>query len=217
MFMKPMLMTERQLPFDDDRFLFEPLIEGQRLQLSFIGNKARLLTLHNNDVSRQYPELLNVPAVRPSDFVLDGEVAYVNPSTGAFEYQTLLERRRLNKEPAIRDAKRQKPVCYFVFDVLYYNGEDLRHKPLIERKLILRHIVENNAHYHQLPFVDGAGKELFEYAERFGFKGIACKRKDSLYEEGRSGSWIKVKYPLNTDLHTPQSCKVRRDELAAYA
>lgn len=201
MFLKPMQMTERKLPFDDERYLFEPLIDGHRLQLSFIGNKARLYTRHHNDVSKQYPELLNVPAIQPADFVLDGEVAYINPATGEAEFKTLIERFRLRKEPAIRDAKRLMPVHFFVFDVLYYNGVDMRSKPLAERKQLLQQIVENNAYYEQLPYVDGAGKALFDFVKQSGMEGIACKRKDSLYVAGDSGSWFKVKNPYYNDLH----------------
>ncbi|MDQ0058561.1 ATP-dependent DNA ligase [Paenibacillus harenae] len=205
MFLKPMQMTESKLPFDEKRYLFEPLIDGHRLQLSFIGNKATLYTKHHNDVSRQYPELLNVPAVQPADFVLDGEVACINPTTGETEFDMLIERFKLRKEPAIRDAKRLMPVHFYVFDVLYYNGIDMRDKPLSERKQLLQQIVENNAYYEQLPYVDGAGKALFDFVKQSGLEGIACKRKDSLYVAGDSGSWLKVKNPYYNDLHMSEA------------
>jgi DNA ligase-1 len=210
MFLKPMQMTERKLPFDDDRYLFEPLIDGHRLQLSFIRNTAKLYTRHHNDVSKQYPELLNVPAVQPADFVLDGEVAYINPTTGEAEFKTLIDERfKLRKEPAIRDAKRLLPVHFYVFDVLYYNGVDMRNKPLAERKQLLGQIVENNAYYEQLPYVDGAGKALYEFVKQSGLEGIACKRKDSLYAAEDSGSWIKVRNPYYKDLHMSDAPKDR--------
>src|SRR4029453_7125615 len=137
MFMKPMLMTRHEKPFDDEDYIFEPIIDGHRLQLSFIASKARLYTRHSNEVTRQYPELHNVPLRQPADVVLDGEVAYVNPETGTIEFDTLQERYRLKKEPRIRDARRIYPVKFFVFDILYYNGVDLRETPLLERKKLL--------------------------------------------------------------------------------
>ncbi|MBD2867458.1 ATP-dependent DNA ligase [Paenibacillus arenilitoris] len=192
MFMNPMLMTERYEPFNDERYLFEPIVDGHRLQLSFFANKAKLYTRHRNDVTRQYPELHNVPLREPADVVLDGEVACFNPRTGAIEFDTLIERYRLNKDARIRDARKTFPVTFFVFDILHYNGEDLREKPLMERRKLLGDILEDNAFYKKLMFVDGKGEELFELVKRSGLEGVACKRKDSLYVEGRGGDWQKV-------------------------
>ncbi|MCA0754765.1 hypothetical protein KP806_06855 [Paenibacillus sp. N4] len=192
MFCKPMLMTEREEPFDDARYLFEPMIDGHRLQLEFTGGRPKLLTRHNNDVTRQYPELHNVPLVKPADVILDGEVAYVNPDTGAAEFRTLIERYRLKKGPAIRDAKKSFPVLFFVFDILHYDGADLREKPLLERKELLDRILEDNAYYKKLLYVEGAGKDLFELVKKSKLEGMVCKRKDSLYEEGKADDWLKV-------------------------
>lgn len=58
MFMAPMLMSKHEEPFDDSEYIFEPMIDGHRLLLSFIGSKARLYTKHHNDVTRQYPGCL---------------------------------------------------------------------------------------------------------------------------------------------------------------
>lgn len=201
MFYKPMLMTEREEPFDDARYVFEPMIDGHRLQLEFIEGKPKLLTRHNNDVTPQYPELHNVPLVKPADVVLDGEVAYVNPDTGAAEFRTLIERYRLKKGPAIRDARKAFPVLFFVFDVLYYDGADLRGKPLHERKELLHFILEDNDYYKKLLYIEGAGKELFELVKKSKLEGMVCKRKDSLYEEGQADGWLKVTNPEYLRLH----------------
>ncbi|WP_051250739.1 hypothetical protein [Paenibacillus harenae] len=196
MFMKPMLMVERKEPFNDQRYIFEPIIDGHRLQLSFVNRKAKLYTMHNNDVTRQYPELHNVPLVEPADVVLDGEVTYVNPNTGAIEFDTLIERYKMKKEPRIREAKKEIPVQFFIFDILYYNGVDMRKRPLLERKKLLGEILEDNAYYKKLPFIDGDGTTLFDLVKRSELEGVACKRKDSLYFDGRDESWQKV---INAD------------------
>lgn len=201
MFMKPMLMTEREKPFDDERYLFEPIIDGHRLQLSFVANKTKLYTRHFYDVTRQYPELHNVPLKEPADIVLDGEVAYVNPDTGAIEFDTLLERYKMKKDARIRDGKAMYPVIYFVFDILHYNGVDVRQQPLLERKKLLNDILEDNAYFKKMLFVEGEGKVLFDLVKRSELEGVACKRKDSLYFEGRSDSWLKVVNAEYADLH----------------
>ncbi|WP_053377051.1 ATP-dependent DNA ligase [Paenibacillus sp. FJAT-27812] len=193
MFMKPMLMTRYEKPFDDENYIFEPIIDGHRLQLSFMSSKTKLYTRHFNEVTRQYPELHNVPLREPADVVLDGEVAYVNPHTGAIEFDTLQKRFRLKKEPSIRDAKRINPVEFFVFDILYYNGVDLRETPLLERKRLLDAILEDNLYYKKMLFVEREGMALFDLVKRSDLEGVACKRKDSTYAEGRGDNWLKVK------------------------
>ncbi|WP_256710733.1 ATP-dependent DNA ligase [Paenibacillus sp. FSL H8-0548] len=197
--MKPMLLTEHDKPFDDPNYIFEPIIDGHRLQLSLFASKVKLYTRHFNEVTRQYPELHNVPLGQPADVILDGEVAYVNPETGAVEFETLQERYRMNKDPRIREAKRSNPVIFFVFDILYYNGMDLRKTPLLARKKLLQLVLEDNAFYKKMLFVEDEGVALFELVKRSELEGVACKRKDSLYAEGRGNSWIKVK---NNEYHS---------------
>jgi DNA ligase-1 len=192
LFMKPMLMTERDKPFDDPNYIFEPMIDGHRLQLSIMASKVKLYTKHFNEITRLYPELHNVPLRQPADVILDGEVAYVNPISGAVEFDTLQERFRLKKEPQIREAKRSNPVVFFVFDILYYNGIDLRKTPLLVRKKLLQVVLEDNSFYKKMLFVENEGIALFDLVKRSELEGVACKRKDSLYAEGRGNSWIKI-------------------------
>lgn len=192
MFVEPMLLMEHDKPFDDENFIFEPLINGHRLQLSFIRSKATLYTRYRNEVTRQYPELHNVPLGEPADVILDGEVAYVNPDTGVIDFHSLQERFRMKKEARIREAKKTMPVQFFVFDLLFYNGMDLRQKPLLERKKLLDTILEDNAFFKKMLYVENEGTAIFDYVKSSALEGIACKRKDSIYCEGREQSWLKI-------------------------
>ena len=193
MYMNPMFMQYCAQPFDDEQYLFEPLIDGQRLQLTMFGDKVGLYTRNHNDVTRQYPELHNVPLKSPSDIVLDGEVACVNPNTRQFDYNLLQQRFRLKRLPMIREAKLIIPVAYYVFDILYYNGSDLRNTPLYQRKQLLNEIIEDNAYYRKMIYWEEAGNEMFQFSKRFELEGVACKRRDSAYREGRcDDSWLKV-------------------------
>jgi len=201
MFIEPMLLERREEAFDDDSYIFEPKIDGHRLILSLINGKVRLYTRHNNEVTRQYPELHNVPVMPGSDVVLDGEVAYVNPDTGAVEFETIMERFRMSKAPRIREAVNQVPVHYYVFDVLHYNGEDMRGRPLMERKELLNKILENNSHFSSVFHVDGSGKGLFNLIRQRRLEGIVAKRKDSIYVGRRSADWIKIINYQYADVH----------------
>lgn len=192
MFLQPMLMTERQGPFNDNDYLFEPLIDGHRLILRMTNGKVRLLTRHGNDVTRQYPELHNVPLRRPADVVLDGEVAYLDPVTGKADFDKLQQRYRMKKTPSIREAKATMPVIYFIFDILYFNGLDVRDKPLLTRKRLLKAWLEDNAYFKKMGYVEGEGVAFYKAAKQFGLKGIAGKYKASRYTEGASEGWLKI-------------------------
>ncbi|MBW5448622.1 ATP-dependent DNA ligase [Cohnella sp. CFH 77786] len=192
MFYTPMLLNKRENPFDDDRYLYEPKVDGHRLLLSMDNGKVRLFTRHQFEVTAQYPELHNVPIDDPSDVVLDGEVAYVNPETGDIEFETVMERFHKRKYIEIRQASVNKPVVYYAFDILRYKGEDMRNKPLTERKALLERVLTNNSYYNRVFYVDGAGISLFQLMKERGLEGIVAKRKESVYVGRRSENWLKI-------------------------
>jgi len=192
MFIAPMLAEKREKPFDDDRYIFEPKIDGHRLILSMQNGVVRLYTRHGNEVTRQYPELHNVPIEDGSDVVLDGEVAYMDPETGAIEFEGIMERFRLKKPLSIREASIKRPVHYFVFDIMRYKGENVRSWPLTERKALLNEVLEDNRYYSRTLAVDGAGTALFEAILGKELEGIVAKRKDSSYVSRRDPNWLKI-------------------------
>jgi bifunctional non-homologous end joining protein LigD len=82
------------------------------------------------------------------------------------------------------------------FDLLELNGEDLRRRPIEERKRLLAKLLRGsrlsivlNEHYEE----DGA--IVFREACKLGCEGIVSKRLGSPYRSGRSAHWVKVKNP----------------------
>lgn len=189
MFIAPMLLDSRANPFDDPRFIYEPKIDGHRLILSFIGGKVQLYTRHQNDCTRQYPELHNVPT--EGDIILDGEVA-VFDSEGNVDFDAVMDRFRTTKEINIKIAAARNPVNYVAFDILYYNGQDLRNKPLIERKAILDKVLDNNSFFTKISYIEERGSAFFDVIKQRGLEGIVAKRKDSRYVSKKSSNWIKI-------------------------
>ena len=85
---------------------------------------------------------------------------------------------------------------FIVFDLLYFNGKDLRTLPLIERKAALKKLLgRKRSRILYLDHVEGDGRLLFEQIVKMDLEGIVCKRKDSPYKvsEKPSRSWVKVK------------------------
>jgi DNA ligase-1 len=192
MFIAPMLLEKREQPFDDERYIFEPKIDGHRLILSMENGIVRLFTRHNNEVTRQYPELHHVPIEDNTDVVLDGEVACINPESGSIEFDMVMERFMKKKPLSIQEAMIRHPVHFFVFDILRYKGEDLRGRPLMERKMLLEQVLSVNNFISPLIRVVGTGVSLFEAIRERKLEGIVAKKKTSKYVGRRDVSWIKI-------------------------
>ncbi|MEK3988013.1 ATP-dependent DNA ligase [Paenibacillus sp. FSL K6-3166] len=191
MFISPMLLETAAAPFSDSRYIYEPKIDGHRLIYSQEGGVVRLYTRHNNECTLQYPEIAN--AVFPHDIVLDGEVACIDPATGAINFESVMSRFQARRSDKIRQLTQTLPVTYVVFDILRYKGEDLRNRPLMERKGILAGLALPNEHFGVTPYIEGAGEALFAQMQARAMEGVVAKRKNSVYETGRrSAQWQKI-------------------------
>jgi bifunctional non-homologous end joining protein LigD len=88
-------------------------------------------------------------------------------------------------------------LLYYVFDLLYLNDHDLTGIPLIERKTLLKELIETQeAEIPSILYSDhltGSGERFFQAACQHGLEGIIAKRVDSLYMQRRSRQWVKVK------------------------
>jgi DNA ligase-1 len=191
MFISPMLIEKSEEPFDDPAFLFEPKIDGHRLIMTYKNGETRLFTQHNNECTRQYPELWN-PAVTGDNFILDGEVCSVDPHTGSIDFKRVMERFQLSKKAQINAAAKHRSVHFIVFDVLNHNGRDLRRMPLVKRKSILESIIKPNPYISVIPFTENNGTHLYSAICAKKMEGIVGKRKNSLYVSRRSNNWKKI-------------------------
>jgi bifunctional non-homologous end joining protein LigD len=95
----------------------------------------------------------------------------------------------------LQNHRRDCFIIYFAFDLLFLNGESLTEVPLIERKAKLKEILPKSM-TGRLRFTDHVldrGLDLFAALEAQQLEGMVAKRADSLYVEGRSKEWLKVK------------------------
>jgi bifunctional non-homologous end joining protein LigD len=82
------------------------------------------------------------------------------------------------------------------FDLLMLNDDDLRRKPLVERKAMLRKVLRRTKGAIQyVEHTEGNGAEMFAAACKLGLEGIVSKRLTAPYRSGPSKNWIKVKNP----------------------
>ena len=194
----PMLATSVDDPFDDPEWLFEIKWDGYRAIAFIAGGKVRLVSRNQNDLTAQYPELQSVPSfIKAETAVLDGEIAALDEQ-GRASF-SLMQQRAGIRAGGRRTASRQDiSVLYYVFDLLYLDGCDLRRVSLEKRKDLLAKItsldgpVRYSDHFPQ-------GKALFDVAKQKGLEGILAKRRSSAYEERRTREWLKIKITQTVD------------------
>ena len=176
-------------------------IRGQlirRDQQSFIWSRGEEL------VNDKFPEILDFLDLIPDGTVLDGELlAFQEGVPLPFSVlQTRITRKTLSKKVLL-----EAPVSFIAFDLLEWEGKDLRNEPLSCRKVLLEELV-NSVNHLKLKFSETitftSWEELAqvrENARELQTEGLMLKKKDSNYETGRKrGSWWKWKLdPLHID------------------
>ncbi|AUO09573.1 ATP-dependent DNA ligase [Paenibacillus sp. lzh-N1] len=189
MFISPMLLETAAGPFSDERYIYEPKIDGHRLIFSQKQGVIRLYTRHHNDCTSQYPELL-LPF--DDDIVLDGEVACYDQETGLVDFESIMTRFMAKKSEKIQQLASTLPVTFVIFDVLHYKGQDLQQLPLMQRKELLADLTLPSDRFGIIPFIEGAGEALFKQMQDLSLEGMVGKKKDSKYYNRRHSAWQKV-------------------------
>ncbi len=190
----PMLARERKDAFSDPKWTFEPKLDGIRVIAQIDKGTARLFSRNNIDISARFPLVANTLASTGlKDTVLDGEViAYDNLGHPSFD--RMLERYGINDARLVAHADQVNPVDFFVFDILYLDGKDLRNKSLRERRSSLEKLKVFTGPVKLIDTFANDGSLLFEQALKLGLEGIMAKRLDSVYQSGmRTGDWLKIK------------------------
>jgi len=194
----PMLATPIEKPFDDPKWLFEIKWDGYRAVAFIRDGKVRFVSRNQNDLTPRYPELQEVPEhINAKVAVLDGEVVALDEQ-GRASFSLMQQRTGIQPGGRRGPARHDIPVLYYVFDVLYADGYDLRRVQLEQRKAVLRQLLRDDSpvrysdHFAQ-------GIQLFEAAKQKGLEGIVAKCRASLYEERRSREWLKIKITQTVD------------------
>jgi bifunctional non-homologous end joining protein LigD len=85
-------------------------------------------------------------------------------------------------------------LVYYVFDLLFLNGRDLRNQSLIQRKETLRRVLNGSEIIRYVEHVDSSGKKFFDLVSDRGLEGIVAKKKSATYLNGkRVDHWLKIK------------------------
>ena len=183
---RPQLATlSKDVPGGDD-WLHEIKYDGFRLLCSIQGGRARLFSRGGLDWTDKLSRLASSVAELPArEAVLDGEIVILRPD-GTSDFQAL--------QKTIGGAN-PSGLVYYLFEVLYGDGYDLRMAPVVERKALLRSLLEGSPS-DRLRFSDhvrGQGAAVLERACALGAEGIVSKLASSIYEPRRTRTWLKIK------------------------
>jgi bifunctional non-homologous end joining protein LigD len=177
-----MLATPTDAPFDDAGWVFEDKYDGFRMVAKIERGSVTLYSRNGKIISYSYIEVAKALEGVKGDAVIDGELVALD-TNGISHFQLL--------QNALRHGAK---LQYCAFDLMFHANEDLRSRPLLERKKRLRAILPRHKliafSRHRKTF----GTKYFQEAERQGLEGIMAKRAESVYVSGsRTAEWLKIK------------------------
>jgi len=122
---------------------------------------------------------------------MDGEVVVLDKS-GHPDFGRLQARGQIRRPREAERAAVENPTTLFVFDLLGFEGFDLRGLPLIRRKELLRDVLPRTGPLRYSDHVVSHGVALFERVRAMGLEGLIAKRAEVPYRGGRSDQWLKI-------------------------
>ena len=181
----PQLATLVQAPPEGD-WSYELKFDGYRILTRISKGKARLFTRNGHDwTDKLAAQAKALEHLGLQEGWLDGEII-VPGKGGVPDFQALQN---------AFDQQRTGDIRYFLFDLPYYGGYDLRASPLAERRALLRRLLPRNSSgpLYFSEDITESSKDILAAACSIGMEGVIGKRPDSHYISGRSKSWIKLK------------------------
>ncbi|HSH89716.1 MAG TPA: DNA ligase D, partial [Ramlibacter sp.] len=179
-------------PKDPDNWIYEIKFDGYRMLARVERGGIQLVTRNGNEWTRKLPKLVeSLKAMALPDGWYDGEIVMPGADRPS-DFQAL---------QGSFDTARTGDIVYYLFDVPYCAGYDLRDVPLLERRAVLQRIVAREPH-EKVRFsevFDAKPEAVIESACKLGLEGVIAKRKNSAYVLRRSSDWIKLKCGLRQE------------------
>lgn len=186
--------------------LVEYKYDGERLQVHILKNREIIIfSRRHENITHQFPDVIAdlKKSFKGKEAIVEGEVVAIDKKTGRLQtFQILMTRRRKHD---IGEYVSKVPVKYFLFDIIFLNGESLLKTPLKERKDILAKAFAEKGeieYAHYLVTRDlGEMEKFFLEVLKKGAEGVLIKDASSVYEAGKRGwKWIKYKKEYKKEL-----------------
>ena len=173
-------------PVNVDDWLFEIKFDGYRMLTRAEGGKVRLVTRNGNDWTSRLGDLKGaLEAMELPDGWYDGEIIMPGAESPS-DFQAL---------QGAFDTQRTANIVYYLFDLPYCAGYDLREAPLVERRAVLQRIVQRKpqANVRFSEVFDARPEDVIASACKLGLEGVIAKRRNAGYVTRRSSDWLKLK------------------------
>lgn len=188
---EPQLATLVDTVPSGDDWLFEMKYDGYRCIAAVAGEKVRLHTRNGHDWTDKFG------AIAPALATLTEGTALIDGEICAFDAEGKTSFSRLKAN--LSDGGE---LAFFAFDLLEADGENLRHKPLTERKSALEKLIGKRARHDPLqlsPTIKGRGQDVLDAVCKAGHEGVIAKLATAPYRSGRSKTWLKIKCTLRQE------------------
>jgi bifunctional non-homologous end joining protein LigD len=183
----PMLATlVEEPPGDAEAWVIEQKYDGIRGLAAMSRRKVTLRSRNNLDLAGRFPSVAAaLTKLKVGELVVDGEIVVLDAAgTSRFE--------RLHDGDG---------VLFFVFDILWLDGEDLRERPLEERRDLLVSVLSNAPDDLRVAErIEGTAESALDAARAADAEGVVLKRRGSTYQGGRSRDWLKLKALFSQEL-----------------
>ncbi|MDO9573716.1 MAG: non-homologous end-joining DNA ligase [Candidatus Contubernalis sp.] len=183
--------SRKDIPLGD-QYRYQVKWDGVRMLAFIHEGKVRLQNRQLRDRTLQYPETTELPSlVNFTQGILDGEMVVLRQGKPSFP--SILKRDLSSRPERIQTLTQTLGAVYFIFDLLYMEGESLFSCPYEERQRLLRESVQENDF---LKITDNFqdGEKLFSWVQENGLEGVVAKVRDSPYVSGKkSHHWWKIK------------------------
>jgi bifunctional non-homologous end joining protein LigD len=174
--------------FSDPAWIFERKLDGIRCLAIREHDEVRMLSRNDLDLGGRYPEVRDaVAAQEHRRFAVDGEIV-------AFDGQQTSFARLAQR------GRSPVPVFFYIFDLLWVDGHDVRALGLRTRKRLLRAALQFHDPLRWTSHRNREGEAMFSEACRRGWEGVVAKRADSPYRATRSRDWLKLKCEAGQEL-----------------
>jgi bifunctional non-homologous end joining protein LigD len=188
----PQLATLVSAPPTRGAWTYEIKLDGYRILSRCGGGVVRLFTRNENDWTSKMVSLAQELAALPAETAwFDGEVVVLGEN-GIPNFNALQN---------AFDTRGTESLTYFVFDLLYLNGKDLRGLEFRQRRELLAALfAENDSERVRLSQTfDADGQSVLQSACKMGLEGVIAKRLDAPYKSTRTDAWLKVKCQLRQE------------------
>ncbi|TBE06151.1 non-homologous end-joining DNA ligase [Rhizobium ruizarguesonis] len=187
---EPCLALLKSKPPKGDDWVYEIKWDGYRLSVHVEPTGIRILTRGGHDWTDRFPAIKQAALWLPvGTAILDGE-AVVLDEKGRSDFGLL------QQSLGGRGGKKSSSDAVFMaFDLLYFDGHDLRNSELDMRRHLLEDLVPagEQGDIRLSQEIEADGDQLLASACDHGLEGIIAKRRDAPYRSGRLGDWLKIK------------------------